>query len=147
MTAAAGTRGLYARRHDSIEEGRAIAVSEATAERYVGSRQRKHNGDLFLTGRASFFNDLVVPNTAYAAVLRSPHAHARIRKIDTKKAAQAPGVIATLTGEEARELAGPIPFFIDPAVFGGKTTEVRLPGRRQGCHGRAAGRRLSWPDR
>ena len=62
---------------------------------------------------------------AYAAVLRSPHAHARIKGIDTENAAKAPGVIATLTGEEARELAGPIPFFIDPAVFGGKTTEVR----------------------
>ena len=116
---------MYARRHQSIEEGRPIAITEAPAERYVGSRQKKHNGDLFLTGRASYFNDLIVPNMAYAAVLRSPHAHARIKKIDTGNAAKAPGVIATLTGREALDLAGPIPFFIDPAVFGGKTTEVR----------------------
>ena len=115
---------MYAR-PTRFEEGRAIAVTEAPAGRYVGSREKKHNGDLFLTGRASYFDDIVLPNTAHAAVLRSPHAHARIKSIDTSAAAGSPGVVATLTGAEIRdnELCGPIPFFIDPAVFGGKSRE------------------------
>jgi carbon-monoxide dehydrogenase large subunit len=107
------------------EEGRAISVTEVPAGPYVGSRQRKLGGDLFLTGRAEFFNDLVLANTAYAAVLRSPHAHARIRAVDTTRAKAAPGVLAVLTGEEAQELANPIPFFIDPAVFGGRSSPYR----------------------
>ena len=115
---------MYARA-TRIEEGRAIAVTEAPAGRYVGSREKKHNGDLFLTGRATYFNDVVLPNMAHAAVLRSSHAHARIISVDTSAAAASPGVVATLTGAEIQEqgLSGPIPFFIDPAVFGGKTRE------------------------
>ena len=91
----------------------------------MGSREKKHNGDLFLTGRATYFNDLVLLNTAHAAVLRSPHAHALITSVDTSAAAASPGVVATLTGAEikAEGHSGPIPFFIDPAVFGGKTRE------------------------
>jgi carbon-monoxide dehydrogenase large subunit len=110
---------------DQIEEGGAIAVTEAPAGGYVGSRETKHNGDLFLTGRATYFNDVALPNTAHAAVLRSPYAHARIKSIDTSAAEASPQVIAALTGADiqAGELSGPIPFFIDPAVFGGQTRE------------------------
>ena len=115
---------MYARA-TRVEEGRAIAVIEAPAGRYVGSREKKHNGDLFLTGRATYFNDLVLRNTAHAAVLRSPHAHALIKSVDASAAAASPGVVATLSGAEIKDNghSGPIPFFIDPAVFGGKTRE------------------------
>ncbi|MEZ5099997.1 MAG: xanthine dehydrogenase family protein molybdopterin-binding subunit [Thermoleophilia bacterium] len=99
-------------------------MTDAPAGKNVGSRQRKLKGDLFLTGRATYFNDITVPNVAHAAVKRSPHAHARIVSIDTSRAAAAPGVLAVLVGEEAKELHNPIPYFIDPAVFGGKSPPV-----------------------
>jgi len=52
----------------------------------------------FLTGRGRFVDDIPVPNAAYGYVLRSPHAHARIRRIDPTAALHAPGVLLVLTG-------------------------------------------------
>jgi carbon-monoxide dehydrogenase large subunit len=93
--------------------------------RYVGSPQKKVDGDLFLTGRATYLDDIVLADTAHAVVVRSPHARARIVSIETSRARSAPGVLAVLTGDEAKELANPIPYFIDPAVFGGRSAPYR----------------------
>jgi carbon-monoxide dehydrogenase large subunit len=54
-----------------------------------------------LKGEGRFVDDITLPGQAYAYVLRSPHAHARIRSIDTRAAQQMPGVLAVLTGEDA----------------------------------------------
>jgi len=53
-----------------------------------------------LRGGGRYVDDLVLPRMAYGFVLRSPHAHARIRRIDTRAAAAAPGVLAVLTGAD-----------------------------------------------
>src|SRR5271169_4894729 len=53
-----------------------------------------------LTGRGRYTDDFVLPRLAHANVLRSPHAHARIRSIDVRAARQMPGVLAVLTGED-----------------------------------------------
>ena len=53
-----------------------------------------------LTGRGRYTDDLVLPRLAHAHVLRSPHAHARIRSIDIRAAQQMPGVLAVLTGKD-----------------------------------------------
>jgi carbon-monoxide dehydrogenase large subunit len=64
----------------------------------------------FLTGHGRFVDDIRLPATAYACVLRSPHAHARIRGIDKSAALAAPGVLLVLTGEDvAREGLGGLP--------------------------------------
>src|SRR5262245_6397197 len=52
------------------------------------------------TGRGHYADDVVVPNTAVAFVVRSPHAHARIVRIDTAAAAAMPGIVAVLPGED-----------------------------------------------
>lgn len=53
----------------------------------------------------------------HAAVLRSPHAHARIARIETSRARSRPGVFAVLTGEDARQLSNPLPAFCaEPVV-------------------------------
>ncbi len=54
-----------------------------------------------LTGRGRFFDDVDVHGQAYAAFVRSPHAHARIEAIDAAPALAAPGVLAVLTGSDA----------------------------------------------
>jgi aerobic carbon-monoxide dehydrogenase large subunit len=53
-----------------------------------------------LRGGGRYVDDMVVPRMAFAHVLRSPHAHARIRRIDTTAAKAAPGVLAVLTGAD-----------------------------------------------
>jgi carbon-monoxide dehydrogenase large subunit len=54
----------------------------------------------FLTGRGRYLPDIVLPNMAFAAFVRSPHAHARIKTIDISAAEVSPGVIAVLTGAD-----------------------------------------------
>jgi aerobic carbon-monoxide dehydrogenase large subunit len=53
-----------------------------------------------LTGRGRYADDVTLPRLAHAQVLRSPHAHARIRAIDVRAAQQMPGVLAVLTGAD-----------------------------------------------
>ena len=53
-----------------------------------------------LTGRGRYSDDTSVPGQAYAVMVRSPHAHALIRGIDTAVARTAPGVLAVLTGRD-----------------------------------------------
>ena len=55
-----------------------------------------------LRGGGRYIDDIVLPRMAWGCVLRSPHAHARIRSIDTAKAKAAPGVLAVLTGADWR---------------------------------------------
>ena len=60
-----------------------------------------------LTGRGRYTDDFVLPRQTYGYVLRSPHAHARIKSIDVRAAQQMPGVLAVLTGADwAREKFG-----------------------------------------
>src|SRR4051794_2450693 len=56
-----------------------------------------------LRGGGRYVDDFVLPRVAYGYVLRSPHAHARIRAIDPSRAKEAPGVLAVLTGADWRE--------------------------------------------
>ena len=53
-----------------------------------------------LRGKGRFVEDVVYPNAAHGFVLRSPHAHAAIRSVDTATAATAPGVLAVLSGAD-----------------------------------------------
>jgi len=53
-----------------------------------------------LTGRGRYTDDFVLPRQSYGYVVRSPHAHAAIRSIDTRAAQQMPGVLAVLTGAD-----------------------------------------------
>lgn len=68
-----------------------------------------------LTGVTRFTADVPVPGALHLAVLRSSHAHARIRSIDTAAATAAPGVVAVYTGEDLQgEWAGQVPVLIAP---------------------------------
>ena len=71
--------------------------------RHVGTRPIRHDGVDKVTGRASYGADLVMPGMLHGAVLRSPHAHARIVSIDTGPAEAVPGVKAVLTGRDLPE--------------------------------------------
>jgi len=76
--------------------------------RYVGQDVPRLEDPLLLTGRAEYGDDIRSPGTLHAAILRSPHAHARIVRIDTSRAEALPGVQAVLTGEEVKRLSRPV---------------------------------------
>jgi carbon-monoxide dehydrogenase large subunit len=64
----------------------------------------------FLTGRGNYVSDIKRPNMTVGVIVRSPHAHARIRGIDTAAAAAMPGVVAIFTGEDLkRDNVGSLP--------------------------------------
>jgi len=66
----------------------------------VGKRVPRLDGPDKVTGRTAYGADLSLPYMVWGAVLRSPHAHARIRKLRTDAAAKMPGVLAVLTGRD-----------------------------------------------
>jgi carbon-monoxide dehydrogenase large subunit len=75
----------------------------------MGQRQLRREDAPILTGEARYVDDLAVPGALWVSLVRSPHAHARIRAIDTSAALAAPGVVAVLTGEDlSSEWAGPL---------------------------------------
>ncbi|MCI0554081.1 MAG: xanthine dehydrogenase family protein molybdopterin-binding subunit, partial [Anaerolineae bacterium] len=57
-----------------------------------------------ITGEAKYLDDVQLTGMVYAAILRSPYAHAKIKRINTKKAEKHPGVIAAYTGEDFKDL-------------------------------------------
>ena len=81
----------------------------ATATKYIGKPMKRKEDPRLIQGLAHYVDDLVLPGMLYAAFVRSPHAHARIRSIDTSQARSAPGVVAVLTGEDVRGAVGPVP--------------------------------------
>jgi CO/xanthine dehydrogenase Mo-binding subunit len=68
--------------------------------RVIGRRTPKVDAIDKVTGRAQFGADVALPRVLVGKVSRSPYAHARIRRIDTSKAAALPGVLAIITGKD-----------------------------------------------
>src|SRR5580693_8644472 len=67
----------------------------------IGDTVRRKEDLRLVTGRGRYSDDFNFPDQAYAAMVRSPHAHARIRSIDVTAARSMPGVLAVLTGADA----------------------------------------------
>ena len=66
----------------------------------IGQSVRRREDPRLLTGRGRYFDDLKLADQFHAAIVRSPHAHADIKDIDTRAALQMPGVHAVLTGKD-----------------------------------------------
>ena len=70
----------------------------------VGTRPVRHDGFEKVTGAAQYGADIHLPGMLHGKILRSPHAHARIKSIDTSRAEAHPGVNAVATGNDLAEL-------------------------------------------
>ena len=70
------------------------------SEQGIGAAVRRKEDFRFLTGRGTYTDDIVRPGQLSAHIVRSPHAYAKIKRIDTKAAAHAPGVVAVYTGAD-----------------------------------------------
>ena len=100
----------------------------------VGRSERRVDAVKLATGRGTFVDDVAVPNLLHARILHSPHAHARIRRIDASRARALPGVACVLTHEDVPKVryttAGqgwPEPSPLDTVVLDSK---VRFVGDR-----------------
>jgi xanthine dehydrogenase molybdenum-binding subunit len=79
-------------------------TSQEPAYKVIGTRPIRHDGVDKVTGRALYGADIHLAGTLYGAVLRSPHAHARLLSIDTRQAQALPGVKAVVTAADLPEI-------------------------------------------
>src|ERR671918_167210 len=78
-----------------------------TEDRLFGKSIKRREDPRFITGRGQYVDDVTLPGMTYAAFVRSPHAHARIRKIDASAALKHPGVVAVFTGKDMTGVNSP----------------------------------------
>src|ERR1700733_58035 len=74
---------------------------------YIGRSVPRPNLARLLQGRGQYVSDLVLPRMVHVAFVRSPYAHARIRRIDREAARAMPGVVAVVTGVELATVCSP----------------------------------------
>ena len=74
--------------------------SDPNTLNYVGHSPERQEDQVKLTGAAIYASDMSLPGMLHAQIKKSPHASAKIRKIDVSKAEQLPGVRAILTGDD-----------------------------------------------
>jgi carbon-monoxide dehydrogenase large subunit len=79
------------------------------AMRYIGKPLKRKEDPRLIQGLSHYVDDLQPAGLHHAAIVRSPHAHAQIRSIDTSKAKIAPGVVLVLTGADIQGAIGPVP--------------------------------------
>jgi len=77
--------------------------------RHIGIESPRMAAKDYLTGRAKYTRDLNIPGMLYGKVLRSPHPHAEIKRIDTKKAEALPGVICVLSYKNCPDFKAGLP--------------------------------------
>src|SRR5918994_827676 len=104
----------------------ATVMKTSREVRGIGVRIPRPDASEKVSGRTQYVGDLKLPGMLEARLLRSPHAHARIKRIDTRKAKALPGVRAILTASDISELEpgaktrGHAMLAIDRAVFAGQ---------------------------
>ncbi|PJK29861.1 xanthine dehydrogenase family protein molybdopterin-binding subunit [Minwuia thermotolerans] len=72
----------------------------------IGASVRRKEDLRFIKGRGKYTDDIVLQDMSYAAIVRSPHAHAKINRIDTSAARAAPGVVGVLTADDFAAFGG-----------------------------------------
>src|SRR5262245_12451995 len=82
-------------------------MAEPSDGRWVGRARKRVEDRRLLTGIGRYVDDLHPPGLCHVVFLRSPHAHARLSRVDVAAAARAPGVLAVVTGDDVRHLGPP----------------------------------------
>ena len=81
-----------------------VLAARTTTGHAVGQDVPRVDARAKATGETRYAGDLVVPGMVYGKILRSPYAHARIRRIDASRARRLPGVVAVLTGDDVLDI-------------------------------------------
>jgi carbon-monoxide dehydrogenase large subunit len=106
----------------------------ASAPKWVGQSLRRKEDPRLITGRATYVDDLALPGMLWAAIVRSPEAHANVVSIDGSAALALPGVKAVYTGEDLADLLAPLPMAWAPPGVEIKTPERWPLVRGRVCH-------------
>lgn len=77
-----------------------------TATKYIGKSIKRVEDKRFITGKANYTDDIVLPGMTYGAFVRSPYANAKVKKVDISKAKAMPGVVAIYTGADVVAVNG-----------------------------------------
>src|ERR671919_1847366 len=85
------------------------SAAVATPSKLMGASVKRKEDPRLITGASTYVTDVVLPGMLWVAFVRSPHAHARIGRIDATAALKVPGVRMVVTGEDIRRLAQPLP--------------------------------------
>ena len=80
---------------------------------FIGQRVKRKEDPRFLRGEGNYVDDIQLHGMAHAALLRSPHAHARIRAVNAREALRIPGVLSVITFQDISHLAKPIPMRLE----------------------------------
>ncbi len=104
-----------------------MATTVTTPSKLMGAEVKRKEDPRLITGTSTYVTDIALPGMLWVAFVRSPHAHARIGRIDATAALQVPGVRRVVTGEDIKALARPIP----PASASGEGgASSGAPGRQ-----------------
>src|ERR671927_276241 len=110
-------------------------LPSGTQERPIGFGRLKRKEDArFIRGKGTYLDDIRLPGMLYAAILRSPYAHARINSIDTSRALEHPNVAAVITAKDLETLGlawMPTISYDTQAVLAGD--KVRFQGQEVAC--------------
>jgi len=98
----------------------------------IGRSVERKEDYRFLTGAGQYTDDIVLPQQSYACFLRSLHAHARIRAIDTAAARAAPGVLAVFTGKDLAGIGGLPCGWLIKSIDGSPMKEPKHPVLAEG---------------
>ncbi len=88
--------------------------------KFIGDRLLRKEDPRLVRGRGRYVGDITLPGLLHAAILRSPHAHARIGAIDATRALKSPGVVGVLTFADLGDAARPLPIVPPHAALRGK---------------------------
>src|SRR6266850_5646714 len=107
--------------------------------KFFGAAVKRREDPRFLRGEGRFIDDVTLPGMLHAAFLRSPHAHARIGKIDTAAATAAPGVLRVLTFRDLERWMKPLPLFgaVPPGLAAVVKFDIRQAPQWALCRDRA----------
>jgi aerobic carbon-monoxide dehydrogenase large subunit len=97
--------------------------------KFIGDRLLRKEDPRLVQGRGRYVGDIALPGMLHAAILRSPHAHARIGAIDAERARRAPGVAGVVTFADLGEAASPLPIVPPHAALAGRNFRL-LAGDR-----------------
>jgi len=94
---------------------------------FIGRAVERKEDYRFLTGAGQYTDDVTLPNQTYGYFLRSPHAHAKIKSIDTAAAKKAPGVLGVFTGKDVASVGGLPCGWLITSIDGTPMKEPRHP--------------------
>src|SRR4029453_16024254 len=109
--------GLYETNTIGYTGGSAMVAGQGST--LIGAAVKRKEDPRLITGAGKYTGDVPLRGMTYMAVLRSPHAHAHLRRIEAARARQQPGVLAVLTGHEVAHQC---------------QRQFRLAGVREGMH-------------